>query len=242
MVIVLIPSHFEAKEFIAGLSSPRVFRAGEADCTAGLSGEVPVTVGVIGMGQPHAAIRARAVIEEVSKPGATKPIRGVILAGFAGALEPSLERGDIFLTAGAELLLPLLPASDRPIAATLETVDKIAGTSKSKGEIFVRTGSWLVDMEQKHVAAVVKEFGLPFIGIRIVSDEAHEDLPSDTLSRSYDQETGTYTPWKLAGHLTRNPFRTVPLAAFVRLLPPIRTRMSDRLHTWLRQTGPRLFP
>ncbi len=96
-------------------------------------------------------------------------------------------------------------------------------------------------MEQTHVAAVAKEMGLPFIGIRIVSDEAQEDLPSDTLSRSYDQETGTYTPWKLAGHLTRNPFRTVPLASFVRLLPPVRNRMSDCLHTWLKRTGPRLF-
>ena len=249
MVIILIPSHFEAKTFIANLTERKDFKAGEADCVEGISGQTDVTVGVIGMGPPHAAIRARAVIDEVNRRRAaiaeqvdTRRIRGVILAGFAGALEPSLERGDIFITAGSEFLLPLLPVHERPIAATLETVDKIAGTSKAKGELFVRTGSWLCDMEQTHVAAVVKDFGLRFIGVRIVSDVAHEDLPADTLSRSYDQETGMYTPWKLAGHLTLNPLKTVPLASFVRLLPPIRNRMSDRLHTWLKLAGPRLFP
>ncbi len=59
MVIDLIPSHFEAKEFIAGLENRRSFRVGEADCTEGTSGSVAVTVGVIGMGLPHAARSGR---------------------------------------------------------------------------------------------------------------------------------------------------------------------------------------
>jgi hypothetical protein len=120
-------------------------------------------------------------------------------------------------------------------------VENIAGTAAAKKALFEKTGAQLCDMEQSYIAAVAKKLGVPFIGIRIVSDEAQEDLPSETLSQSYDQATGTYTPWKLAGHLTRNPFRTVKLASFVRSLPPIRNRMSDCLHMWIRQTGPRLF-
>jgi nucleoside phosphorylase len=251
MIVILIPSHFEAKALLAGLENRREFRAGEADCAEGMIGETAVTVGIIGMGQPHAALRARAVLE-VLKQGAgsgekeiqkqnLETVRGVILLGFAGALNPALKRGEIFITAGAEYLLPRLPEAERPRVAKLATVEKIAGTAVAKKELFERTGAALCDMEQAHVAAVAQEFALPFIGVRIVSDEADEDLPADTLSRSYDQETGTYTPWKLAGHLTRNPFRTVPLAAFVRSLPPVRSRMTDCLRTWLRLTGPRLF-
>ncbi|HVU38541.1 MAG TPA: hypothetical protein VHC95_09410, partial [Opitutales bacterium] len=129
----------------------------------------------------------------------------------------------------------------RPREAKLATVEKIAGSAGAKQELLERTGAALCDMEQAHVAAVAQRLGLPFVGVRIVSDEAHENLPQDTLDRAYDMPTGTYTPWKLAGHLTRNPFKTVPLASFVRLLPPVRNRMSDHLHTWLRLAGPRLF-
>jgi nucleoside phosphorylase len=238
MIVVLIPSHFEAKSFVDGLAGAHESHIGGADMVKGRAGGVPVTVGMIGMGLPHAPLRAEAVITEAKGAGR---VRGIILAGFAGALEPGLKRGDIFLTAGAEYLLPLLPEAERPRAARLATVEKIAGTAAAKKELFEKTGAALCDMEQTHVAAVAKKIGVPLVGVRIVSDEAHEDLPADTLAQAYDQPTGTYTPWKLAGHLTRNPFKTVPLASFVRLLPPIRNRMSDRLHTWLRLAGERLF-
>jgi len=243
MIVILIPSQFEAKTFIAGLDDTRESHIGGADIIRGHTGKVELTVGLIGMGQPHAPLRAETVIKEAGsrERGAGSKVRGVILAGFAGALDPALKRGDIFVTAGAEYLLPLLPEAERPPKAKLATVEKIAGTAAAKKELFERTGAQLCDMEQTHVAAVAKRLGVPLIGIRIVSDEAQEDLPTDTLSQSYDQETGTYTPWKLAGHLTRNPFRTVTLASFVRSLPPVRNRMSDCLHRWLRQTGLRLF-
>jgi hypothetical protein len=283
MIIILIPSRFEAKAFIAGLEGRRAFRVGGADCVEGRgAGEVAVTVGIIGMGPPHAALRAKAVIEECrrknaecrmedtgsgkqqggnlakseisdlkletrnSKPETRNPKPetesfGVILCGFAGALKPELKRGEIFVTAGAEFLLPLLPEAERPREAKLATVGKLAGTAAGKAELFARTGAWLCDMEQAHIAPMVAAMNLPLIGIRIVSDEAHEELPTAQLAQAYDQETGTETPWKLAGHLARNPLRTVTLVSFVRPLPSIRSRMSDRLHTWLRLTGPRLF-
>ncbi len=243
MIVVLIPSHFEAKTFVDGLADPTTAHIGGADIVKGKAGEVTVTAGMIGMGLPKAPERAEVVIKEAgsAEQGAGRKVRGVILAGFAGALTPELKRGDIFVTAGAQYLLPHLPEAERPREAKLATVEKIAGTAASKKELFEQTGATLCDMEQLSVSAVAQKLGLPFIGIRIVSDEAHENLPSDTLEKAYDQPTGTYTPWKMAGHLTRNPFKTVPLVSFVRLLPPIRNRMSDRLHTWLRLAGPQLF-
>jgi nucleoside phosphorylase len=247
MLVILIPSQFEAKTLVDGVDGAQEAHIAGADIVRGKIGETSVTVGMIGMGPPHAPLRAEAVIKEALSAGsgqaglAEKKVRGVILAGFAGALDPTLKRGDIFVTAGAEHLLPHLPEAERPQEAKLATVEKIAGTAAGKKELFEKTGAALCDMEQAYIAEVAKKFGLPFLGIRIVSDEAHENLPSDTLEKAYDQPTGTYTPWKMAGHLTRNPFKTVPLVSFVRLLPPIRSRMSDHLHRWLKQTGPRLF-
>ncbi|HTB64019.1 MAG TPA: hypothetical protein VK737_10575, partial [Opitutales bacterium] len=269
---------FEAKTFLSVIEGGTHGQIGKAETVTGKIGGEDVMVAIIGMGMPHAALRAKKVIEELrSKPpsggnsrryapglgaeeqreentttGGNNPklktrnpklssIRGVILAGFAGALHPDLKLEEIFVTAGAEYLLPLLPEAERPRVAKLATVEKIAATAAGKKELFEQTGAELVDMEQSHVAQVVQEFGLPFIGIRIVSDDAHADLPADTLSQSYNQETGEYTPWKLAGHLTRNPFKIATLASFVRPLPSIRNRMSRHLHTWLMQTGPRLF-
>lgn len=239
MIIILIPSQFEAKPFVDGVEEAQKSHVAGADIVRGKIGGEKVTVGMIGMGPPHAPLRAEAVIKEAL--AAEKKVRGVILAGFAGALDPALKRGDIFITTGAEHLLPHLPEAERPREAKLATLEKIAGTAAGKKELFEQTGAALCDMEQAYIAEVAKKFGLPFIGIRIVSDEAHENLPSDTLEKAYDQPTGTYTPWKMAGHLTRNPFKTVPLVSFVRLLPPIRSRMSDHLHRWLKQTGPKLF-
>jgi adenosylhomocysteine nucleosidase len=234
MIVILIPSHFEAKTFLAMVEEPREAHIGGADFTKGKIGATEVTVGL--RTSPGFAVNAGpSTGSELAK------VRGVILMGFAGALDPNLKRGEIFITAGAEYILPHRAESDRPKEAKLATVDKIAGTAESKKELFEKTGAQLCDMEQTHVAEIAKKLGLPFVGIRIVSDEAQENLPADTLSQSYDQETGTYTPWKMAGHLTRNPFKTVPLVSFVRLLPPVRNHMSQRLHKWLTASGPQLF-
>jgi nucleoside phosphorylase len=254
VIIILIPSHFEAKDFIAGLEGRRKWRAAhstssgqsEAECFGGQAGSEEVVVGIIGMGPPHAAKRAKAVINEWKMENGKwksgmEPVRGVILCGFAGALQPGLTRGEIFVTAGAEHFLPHLPQAERPAEARLHTAEKVVATGAAKAELFARTGAWLVDMEQADIARVAADAGLPFVGVRIVSDEAHEDLPHDLLSRAYDQAEGEYTPLKLAGHLTRNPFKVRTLASFVRPLPPVRKRMSDHLHRWLKLRGPKLF-
>jgi nucleoside phosphorylase len=240
MLVVLIPSHFEAKGLLGLLEERRNFRAGGADCSLGkLAGE-PALVAIIGMGPPHAPLRAKAALDE-ARARASTPLRGVILMGFAGGLHPSLKRGDIFLTAGAEHLLPHLPENERPAVAQLHTADTLVATAAAKADLHARTGAWLVDMEQAHIAPLVAAAGLPFIGVRLISDEAHEELPHDLLRHAYDQEEGENTPLRLAGHLTRHPFKVKRLASFVRPLPPLRNHMSHRLHTWLKLTGPRLF-
>ncbi len=240
MIVVLIPSAFEAKDFIAQLEGRTKWPVPKTACVAGKIDREEILIAVIGMGPPHAPLRAKAALDEARARSAT-PLRGVILMGFAGALHPSLKRGDIFITAGAEHLLPLLPENERPAVALLHTADTLVATAAAKADLHARTGAWLVDMEQAHLAPIMAAAGLPLVGVRLVSDEAHEELPHDLLRHAYDQEEGENTPLRLAGHLTRHPFKVTRLASFVRPLPRLRNHMSHRLHTWLKLTGPRLF-
>lgn len=283
MLIFLIPSQFEAKDFLSRLEHRRAFRVSYMGSLGpvvaeGAHGEIAgieVVVGIIGMGPPHAARRAEAVIRHAhtlslhrgknshspfsesaragqrsrapAANGSTGGIattgepHGVLLCGFAGALHPRLKRGEIFVTTGAEHIVPHLPEQEQPREAPLHTSDGAVSTAADKAALLKQTGAWLVDMEQADVALITAAAGLPLIGVRIISDEAQEDLPQELLSRAYDQAEGEYTPLKLAGHLTRHPFKVKELASFVLPLGSIRNRMSERLHTWLTLAGPKLF-
>jgi nucleoside phosphorylase len=128
MILILIPSHYEAKVFISGLTGRKKYRAGKADMVEGRAGHTHVITGIIGMGPPQAARRTQAVLEEARRRH-PQAVRGVILCGFAGALKPGLRRGEIFLTAGAEFILPHLPEAERPTLAVLHTAEKVAATA-----------------------------------------------------------------------------------------------------------------
>jgi nucleoside phosphorylase len=249
MLVILIPSAFEAKDLLARVTGRRNFRAStttgarpvHAACYRGRFAGHEVMVGIIGMGPPHAARRAEAVLHEAKKRAGAGKIRGVILAGFAGALKPGVRRGEIFVTAGAAHVMSHLPENERAPEAPLHTAAALVATAAAKAALHASTGAALVDMEQAEVEKVAAAAGLPFFGLRIVSDEAHEELPHELLSRAYNQAAGVQTPLRLAGHLTRNPFKAMQLASFVRPLPPLRTRLTERLHTWLTLTGSRCF-
>ncbi len=54
--------------------------------------------------------------------------------------------------------------------------DKIVSTPTEKAELFRQTGALAVDMESDRVRKWAGENGIPFIGIRAISDTADEAL------------------------------------------------------------------
>lgn len=121
--------------------------------------------------------------------------RWIISAGFAGGLEPSLERGDVVVIrevvdgdSGARLSIDCSIGDEtnpkpgrRLMAGTLVTVSGIVRTTAEKASLREKTGADLVDMETYAVARACADRGERFLGVRVVSDRASDTLPPEVL-------------------------------------------------------------
>ena len=119
--------------------------------------------------------------------------RAVLSIGFAGALTPSLQAGDLVLAAKVhdadgtpndELLAAAKRVKiDSPVYfGTAITSHKILWQAESKRALarsLVPNEMAFVDMESKAVASVCAQRGLPFLIVRAISDLLDEDLPLD---------------------------------------------------------------
>jgi adenosylhomocysteine nucleosidase len=143
-----------------------------------------VTIAVGGMGRA-AARRAAGVLLDGHRPS------WIISAGFAGALDPALQRNDLALP--GELIdaegcrFPVdrpdsLGDSVRHVAGRLLTVDRLILDPAEKAELHRATGADLVDLESSAVAAVCAERLVRFLSIRVVSDDAQTHLPGEVAS------------------------------------------------------------
>ncbi|MEO0796072.1 MAG: hypothetical protein AAFX93_12960 [Verrucomicrobiota bacterium] len=197
MIGIVFPSHFEGAEFIARMDNKAGARLQPnlPSWRGSIQGQ-DIAVGVIGMGPPHCASRADYFI------GFYQP-KVVVLAGFAGALDPALKRGEVIINRGT---------------GNIHTANEVIATVADKSRLLEQTGSPLVDMESDHVAEVAQKRDVSLIVIRAVSDLATEDVPVDILGRSYDQERGVTTPLKLAAYLA---FHWGDIGRLMRFLKPL---------------------
>jgi adenosylhomocysteine nucleosidase len=143
-----------------------------------------VAVAVGGMGRASAT-RAADVLIAGHRP------RWIISAGFAGALNPAYTRNDLILATevidreGGSYSVNLPPemgASIRHAKGRLLTVDRVVLLAAEKDELHRSYEADLVDMESSAVAAVCNEKQVRFLSIRVISDDAHNDLPRELAS------------------------------------------------------------
>lgn len=144
-------------------------------CVAGAGGE--------------AARRATRLLIDGHQP------RVIVSAGFAGGLDPALARGAIaypvravprdgglpmlFTETGQGSSAPPQGSSACPGDLTIVSVDQVVTTASAKRELAAASGASLVDMETYAVATVAQAAGLACISIRVVSDDASQDLPKE---------------------------------------------------------------
>ena len=142
---------------------------------------------VAGAGSP-AARRATRLLIDGHRPGL------IVSAGFAGGLDAALIRGTVVYPRRAvtragdppiEIASPGQGiATPRPTASdsgelTIVSIDTVVATAAAKKALAVATGASLVDMETYAVAAVALAAGLPCVSIRVISDDASQDLPRE---------------------------------------------------------------
>ena len=154
------------------------------------AGDERTRAGMIGIG--------RAAGERVARLLDAAPCSLLVSLGYAGALDPRLQAGDLVLgsayhhaaapgihgaplatrevtTRAAALLREAgLPALEGPVL----TVDEPLLTPQAKRRARLATGALAVDMEGRWIAEAAAARGVPLIGIRAVLDEAQFSLPA----------------------------------------------------------------
>jgi adenosylhomocysteine nucleosidase len=131
----------------------------------------------------------------------------IILAGLAGALDPSLQVGDVIACVGNGDW-PGLPFR----LGAIHTSSNLVAGAAEKANLFRHTGALAVDMEHAIVRELALKLNLPMLSIRAISDRADESLDPD-LMRWVD-DTGRPKVAALAAGLAKNPLR---IRALIRL-------------------------
>jgi nucleoside phosphorylase len=221
VLAILFPTQFEADLFIKRLHNPRSESIDALHVTEGAFEGQNLIVAVVGIGPALSAERTQLLLSH-------KSIDTVILAGFAGALIPAIHRGQIIVAAPYSTpalvdYIKLLPGFD--IART-HTHDAVVATAADKHALAESSHCQIVDMETSAVANVVRQYHLEFLVIRCISDESHEDLPADLLSKGYDYVKGEPTPKRMAMHLLLHPLQARQLKAFLDSLDEPRKRLT----------------
>lgn len=155
-----------------------------------------VRILVTGMGQRNASRAIRKALEE------TRP-RKVISAGFAGALNRDLKRGAIVFDADEDLCLEPALTAVGGRTARFYCSDRVVITREEKQALRFRTGADAVDMESSVIREACRANGVSSATVRVISDDADEDLPLDFNSLLTEREE--IDGWKLARTIMARP-------------------------------------
>lgn len=216
---------------------------GNANVFRGRAAGRDVLVAVSGVGREPALEMARFLTE------AYRP-HGLIVAGVAGALDPTLGRGQFAVSRrirhgtgrggetasaeGEEIRCDdgLVEAARRALRRTgldfvltdCATVDEPIATVREKTEAWNRLGAGVVDMEAYWAGLVAREKGTPFLSVRVVLDRACDSLP--TFTRRW---RGPEDDSRIVRSLLARPWR-VPQALLLRRRL---SRAAERLTAFL---------
>ena len=132
---------------------------------------------------------------------------GIMMTGLGGALDPSLGTGDVVVDGEVKSAGPWRRGA-------IHTTDGIVATPAEKAALFRQTHALVVDMENAAARGLAASIGVPFLGVRAVSDRADEPLDPAVL-RLVDS-SGRLHPARLAIEICRRP---TFLATLIRLGP-----------------------
>lgn len=177
-----------------------------------------------GMGATRAVAAARAAME-LEEPD------WVLTCGFAGGLDPGLRLGyvvhdvDPWFPAG----FPEGEAGARP--GRFQCSARVAVTRGEKERLRNETGADAVEMESGAIRDLCRARGVPSATVRVVSDEAGEDLPLDF--NALMTEAHELHPGRMAWALARDPRKVVELIRFQRRVARASSSLAGFLVRWM---------
>jgi nucleoside phosphorylase len=160
---------------------------------------------ITGMGQKNAA-------ENLQKElASTKPAL-VLTCGFAGGLNPELKAGDVVFDADANSRRKEELIALGAIPANFHCAERVAITVAEKKALRKSFNADAVEMESAAIRAICREKNIPSATVRVISDDASEDLPLDfneLMTPDYRLSMA-----KLLGRLMREPSKIPQLLEF----------------------------
>jgi nucleoside phosphorylase len=231
MICFAFPLAHEAELVLKQCTEKESFSIGSLQCTLGNFGSRRVLIALIGMGEAAAADNTGTIFEYFR-------IKAFVLAGYGGALVPPLKVGQVVISNNysSEAVLGFLRLLSGFDFASFCTVDEVIGTPEGRETCARSSNCQVADMETAVVAELVGERHIPFLAVRVISDEFAHVLPVGALAAGFDAAQGRATPVRLLSYLAAHPAEFTPFKNFVQGLPAARrnlTKFLDQLNTEL---------
>jgi adenosylhomocysteine nucleosidase len=139
-------------------------------------------------------------------------LKGLVSTGFCGALNPTLERCDIFVATEVmgvahALNVPASQSCERVKSGKLLSIDRVVSTAAEKADLR-QTGADAVEMEAAAVALQAAEWNIPFYCVRVVTDTSSETFPLD-FNRMRDAD-GRFSRSRIMAAALRRPGSVLP--------------------------------
>lgn len=158
-----------------------------------------------------------------SKPGI------IVSAGFAGALQPGFQVGDLLVGANYSdpEVLAKLKLSGIWRQGNVLTVPSIIEHGTEKQRLGRESGAAVADMESAHVAALCREHAIPMLSVRCISDGVEDDMPVPAAVLM--KPNGRPDSLALFRHLVANPGAVVGFNRLVKNARKAQASLSEGL-------------
>jgi adenosylhomocysteine nucleosidase len=225
MIAVSFALPEESKEFIGLLHHQSQLFAGNLPIVLGNIDGTELVVCHTGVG-PASAEKMIGTLFSLQRP------QCLISAGFAGALDPNLECGD--LVVGENFSDAVLVEANRSLGVgrcaygKLTTQSTVIETAAAKSALARETCALAVDMETQAIRERCAQAGVPMLSLRAISDTARESLPVP-FEVWFDPAQQKPHTARLVRFLLRHPGRLGPFARFVRSVIIARGQLTRHL-------------
>ncbi len=221
MICYAFPLAHEAALLLSRCTEKESFTLDGVRCTLANLGRRRILVALIGMGEAAAGDSTETIFQNFR-------LKAFVLAGYGGALVAPLKVGQVLISANftSEAVLGFLRMLSGFDFASFSTIDEIAGTPEKRTEYAQATEAQVVDMETEAVANVVSSRQIPFMAVRVISDDYEQVLPVGALAAGFNANLGRATPFRLLGYLSMRPGEVLPFKKFVQGLSVARKNLT----------------
>jgi nucleoside phosphorylase len=221
MICYAFPLAHEAAPLLKHCTQKESFTIGGLRCTLANFGDRRVLIALVGMGEKIARANTELVFTYFR-------LHGFVLAGYGGALIAPLKVGQVVISTNYSSpdvvsFLRLLSGFD---FVSFTTAAEVVGTPARRDWYARGTHGQVIEIETAAVAEYVLGRQIPFVALRVISDDYHHELPVKALAAGFDPARGQPTPVRLLLRLAFHWREIVPFWTFVANLSIARRNLT----------------